>query len=169
MDAMKRLLLKPTVILAGLLTIFGIKINAQDLNSAIRLTRSEQYDKAEAMFQELIKKDPANSKDYFYLGENYLADYFSDTISNSLNVSAKAAREAYTKGVEANPNDPLNYIGLAKVAFYLGDNKTAEEMRAKAKSFLLPYKNLKRINPPAPEYAFTLAKIAESYIIDANR
>ncbi len=163
---MKRLLLKPTVILAGLLTIFGIKINAQDLNSAIRLTRSEQYDKAEAMFQELIKKDPANSKDYFYLGENYLADYFSDTISNSLNVSAKAAREAYTKGVQANPNDPLNYIGLAKVAFYLGDNKTAEEMRAKAKSFLLPYKNLKRINPPAPEYAFTLAKIAESYIID---
>ncbi len=37
-------------------------------------------------------------------------------------------------------------------------------MRAKAKSFLLPYKNLKKINPPAKEYALTLAKIAESYI-----
>ena len=37
-------------------------------------------------------------------------------------------------------------------------------MRAKARSLLLPYKNIKKIIPPAPEYAFTLAKIAESYI-----
>ena len=51
---------------------------------------------------------------------------------------------------------------MAKVAFYLGDDKTAAEMRAKARGLLLPYKNLKRINPPAPEYAFALAKIAES-------
>ncbi len=37
-------------------------------------------------------------------------------------------------------------------------------MRAKAKSFLLPYKNLKKISPPAKDYAFALAKIAETYI-----
>ena len=79
------------------------------------MTRSEQYDKAAAMLQELIKKEPANSKNYFYLGENYLSDYSSDTISNSITVAAKDAREVYQKGVEANPNDPLNYIGLAKV------------------------------------------------------
>ena len=83
-----------------------------------------------------------------------------------LTVAAKTAKEIYQKGVNANPNDPLNYIGLAKVAFYLGDEKTAAEMRAKAKSFLLPYKNIKKIVPPAKEYAFTLAKIAESYIKD---
>ena len=75
-------------------------------------------------------------------------------------------RRFIRKGVSANPNDPLNYIGLAKVAFYLDDEKTATEMRAKARSFLLPYKNIKKIVPPAPEYAFTLAKIAESYIKD---
>ena len=62
----------------------------------------------------------------------------------------------------------LNYIGLAKIAFYLGDNKTADEMRAKAKSFLLPYKKIKKIKPPAQDYAFALAKIAESYIKDDN-
>ncbi len=39
-------------------------------------------------------------------------------------------------------------------------------MRTKAKSFLLPYKNLKKINPPAKDYAFALAKIAESYAKD---
>ncbi len=161
---MKRSILRPATLLAMMLTIFAFNIKAQDLNSATRLTRSEQYDKAQAMFEELIKKEPANGRIYFYLGENYLADYFADTISNSLPVAAKAAKEIYQKGITANPNDPLNYIGLAKVAFLLGDDQTATDMRAKAKSFLLPYKNIKKISPPAKEYAFTLAKIAESYI-----
>jgi tetratricopeptide (TPR) repeat protein len=168
MIAMKRLFLRPVVLLAGLLTTLVINTQAQDLNSAILLTRSEQYDKAEAMFQDLIKKEPANSKNFFYLGENYLADYFADTISNSLTVAAKSAKEVYQQGVSANPSDPLNYIGLAKVAFYLDDEKTATEMRSKARSLLPAYKNIKKIVPPAPEYAFTLAKIAESYIKDDN-
>lgn len=163
---MKRVNFIPAILLAGLLTTLSTGIQAQDLTSAIQLTRSEQYDKAETMFQELIQKEAGNSKNYFYLGENYLADYFADTISNSLTVSAKQAQDVYQKGVAANANDPLNYIGLAKVAFYLGDEKTADEMRAKAKSFLLPYKNIKKIVPPAKDYAFTLAKIAESYIKD---
>jgi tetratricopeptide (TPR) repeat protein len=168
MIAMKRLILRPTVLLVVLLTVFSFNIKAQDLESATLLTRSEQYDKAQAMFQQLIQKEPANSKNYFFLGENYLLDYFADTISNSLTVAAKAAKGIYQKGVEANPNDPLNYIGLAKVAYYTGDNKTASEMRAKAKSFLLPYKNIKKTVPPAKDYAFALAKIAESYIKDVE-
>jgi tetratricopeptide (TPR) repeat protein len=166
MIAMKRLILSPAILLAVLLTICTINIQAQDLNTATLLTRSEQYDKAEAMFKQLIEKEPSNSKNYFYLGENYLADYFADTISNSLTVAAKSAKEVYQKGVEANSNDPLNYIGLAKVAFFLGDEKSAVDMRSKAKSFLLPYKNIKKIVPPAKDYAYTLAKIAESYIKD---
>jgi tetratricopeptide (TPR) repeat protein len=163
---MKRLFLRPAILLAGLMATFVIKIQAQDLTSAILLTRSEQYDKAEAMYQDLIKKEPANSKNFFFLGENFLADYFADTISNALTVAAKSAKDIYQQGVTANPNDPLNYIGLAKVASYLGDEKTATEMRAKARSLLLPFKNIKKIVPPAPEYAFALAKIAESYIKD---
>jgi tetratricopeptide (TPR) repeat protein len=164
MIAMKRLLLKPAFLLAGLLLLPGFRVQAQDLKTAIQLTRSEQYDKAEAMLQDLIKKEPTNSKNFFFLGENYLADYFADTISNSLTVMAKEAKEIYQKGVTANANDPLNYVGLAKVAFFLDDNATATEMRTKARSLLLPYKSIKKINPPAPEYAFILAKIAESYI-----
>jgi tetratricopeptide (TPR) repeat protein len=165
---MKRLFLRSGIVLAVILTVFTINIQAQDLNSATLLTRSEQYDKADAMFQQLIQKEPSNSKNFFFYGENYLSDYFADTISNSLTVASKAAKDIYQKGVNANPNDPLNYIGLAKVAFYLGDNKTATEMRTKAKSFLLPYKNIKKIVPPAQEYAYTLAKIAESYINDGQ-
>ena len=68
------------------------------------------------------------------------------------------------KESDANASDPLNYVGLAKVAYFTGDAKTATEMRTKARSLLLPYKNIKKIVPPAKDYAFALAKIAESYI-----
>jgi len=164
---MKISMLKKAVLLTGIFSVLMIYgIQAQDLNSAILLTKSESYDKAGEIYKALIQKEPGNSKNYFYYGENYLLDYFADTISNSLTVATKAANEIYQKGVSANPNDPLNYIGLAKVANYLGDDAKANEMRAKAKSFLLPYKNLKKINPPAKDYAFALAKIAESYSKD---
>ena len=167
--AMKRSMSKPVVLLAGVFAFFLVNnVKAQDLNTAIQLTRSESYDKAEEMYKALIQKEPGNSKNYFYLGENYLLDYFADTISNSLVVATKVAQESYEKGVKANPSDPLNYVGLAKVANYLGDEAKADEMRAKAKSYLLPYKNLKKINPPAKDYAFALAKIAESYAKDGQ-
>src|SRR5450759_1353650 len=168
MLAMKRLILRPAIFLAVLLTGFSFNLKAQDLAAARALTKSEQYDKALAMYQQLIQKEPTNSKNYFFLGQNYLLDYFADTISNSLTVAAKSAKEIYQKGVSANATDPLNYVGLAKVAFYLNDNKTAVEMRTKARSLLLPYKNIKKIVPPAKEYAFALSMIAEAYIKGAE-
>jgi tetratricopeptide (TPR) repeat protein len=161
---MKRLIARPALLLAVLLAL-PVQIGAQDLKSAILLTRSEQYDKAAAALNDLIQKEPANGRNYFYLGENILSEYFSDTISNSLAVAAKEAQSAFQSGVKANANDPLNYVGLAKVAYLQGDNRTADEMRTKAKSFLMPYKRInKKLSPPAPEYALTLGKIAESYI-----
>ena len=167
---MKRLLLSPVVFLAAILGV-GTCNNtmAQDIDAATLLTRSEQYDKAAEMFKQLIQKEPGNSRYFFFYGENTLQEYFADTISNSLTVATKDAKDIYNKGVSANPNEPLNYVGLAKVAFYLDDNKTADGMRAKAKSFLLPYKNIKKIVPPAKDYAFTLAKLAESYITADNK
>jgi tetratricopeptide (TPR) repeat protein len=164
---MKRIILSPVVFLTAILGVVTCNsAKGQDLNAAVSFTRSEQYDKAEEILKQLIQKEPANSKNYFFFGENILQDYFSDTISNKIATFAKAAKEQYDKGVAANANDPLNYVGLAKCAFFDGDNKTADAMRAKAKSFLLPYKNIKKIVPPAVEYAYTLAKLAESYIDD---
>lgn len=161
---MKSSMFSKVVLLAGFFSVVtAFSLRSQDLNSAIQLTKSESYDKAEEIYKALIQKEPGNSKNYFYYGENYLLNYFADTISNSFAAATKAANEIYQKGVSANPNDPLNYIGQAKVAHYLGEDAKANEMRAKAKSFLLPYKKIKKISPPAKEYAFALAKIAESY------
>lgn len=166
---MKRSILKPGLLLTGVvftLLFSSYRLGAQDLKTATLLTRSEAYDKAGDMFKQMIQKEPGNSQYYFYYGENWLQDYFSDTISNSLAKYTDEAKALYNKGVSANPNEPLNYVGQAKVAFYNGDIKTADEMRAKARSFLQPYKNIKKMVPPARDYAFILAKIAESYISD---
>ncbi|MFN8239646.1 MAG: tetratricopeptide repeat protein [Bacteroidales bacterium] len=168
---MKRSLFKSGLFVAGVVNILlagSYKVSAQapaqDLKAATLLTRSEAYDKAGDLFKQLIQKEPGNSKYYFYYGENWLQDYFSDTVSNSIAVYTKEAKALYDKGVSSNPAEPLNYIGLAKVAFFNGDNKTADEMRAKAKSFLQPYKSIKKMVPVAKDYAYILAKIAESYI-----
>ncbi len=155
------------MILAG--TLFSGNVMAQDLKSAKLLTSGEQYEQAAKMFNQLIDQDPSNSKNYFFLGENYLLDYFSDTISNSIIEYTDKARDAFNDGINANPNDPLNYVGLAKVYNYLGDVQAAEEMRVKAKSYLLPYKKVnKKMSPPAADYALALAKIAESYLYDGS-
>jgi tetratricopeptide (TPR) repeat protein len=143
--------------------VFGTGLKAQTLDEARTFTKNEQYDKAEALFQQLIKNEPANSVVYFHYGENTLLNYFADTISNSLSVATKEAAEIFNNGVTANPAEPLNYVGLAKVAFYNGDNAKAEELRLKAKGLLPPYKKVTKIKEPK-SYAYTLAKIAESYI-----
>jgi len=162
---MRRIIFNKGLILGLFMSgLFLSSIQGQDMASALLLTKSEQYDKAGEMLQQLIQKEPSNAKYYYHLGENILLEFFADTISNSFEIASKTAKETYQKGVDANPNDPLNYVGLAKIAFYQGDDNAAQELRAKAKSFLLPYKNIKRIQPPAPEYAYALAKIAESYI-----
>lgn len=162
---MKTKIFRPVLLLAAVLSIsLSNGLSAQDLNSATALTRSEQYDEAAAMFKQLIQKEPTNSKYQYFYGENTLAEFFSDTISNSLTVFAQQAKDIYTKGTSANASDPLNYIGLARVAYLLDDDKTASDLREKAKSYLLPYKNIKKMVPPAKDYAFALAKIAESFI-----
>jgi len=162
---MRPLISKSVLTMATLLTVVIFTAGAQNLNTAIQFTRSEQYDKADELLKQLIQREPSNSKNYFYLGENYLLDYFADTISNSLSVALNNARDAFQKGVDAGPNDPLNYIGLAKIAAYLGNDQLAAEHRTKARSFLPPVpRNIRNIRPPAPEYAFTLAKIAESHV-----
>ena len=164
MATMKKISFKSVLLLASLFCIFATSnLKAQDLQTAITLTKSEQYDEAEAAFNQLIQKEPSNSKNYFYLGENYLLSYFADTISNSLKVVTSQAKEIYLKGVKADSLNPLNYIGLSKVSFYLGKDQEAANYRTKAKSLLPPYKKISKIQNPK-DYAFTLAKLAESYV-----
>lgn len=158
---------KRTSIILTLLLISGVAgLRAQTIQDAITATNNEQFDKADQILQNLAKSAPS-SKVYFRLGENTMLNYFSDSISNSLKVVAAEAKGQFEKGIALNASDPLNYVGLAKVASYLGDKATADQMRLKAKGFLPPYKKVSKI-PNPQEYAYTLAKLAESYIVFDN-
>src|SRR5665647_3239430 len=146
-------------------------LSAQTIDQAITAMNNERYDRADSIFNILVKNAPS-SKVYYRLGENTLLNFFSDSISNSLNISAAEAKQQFQKGIELDPNDPLNYVGMAKVSSCVGDEKSAEEWRLKAKSFLPPYKKVSKIKNPH-DYAYTLAKLAESYIffdrVDTSR
>jgi len=155
---------KKTLLILALIVISGVAgLKAQTLDEAITAMNNERYDKADQILQDLAKKS-ASSKIYYLLGENTLLNFFSDTISNSQKIVMAEAKGQFDKGIALNASDPFNYIGLAKVASYSGDQQTAAQMRLKAKSFLLPYKKVTKI-PNAADYALTLAKLAESYII----
>ena len=152
------------ILLTGLLSIFIVNnIKSQDLTTAITLTKSEQFDAADNIFKQIIQNEPNNSKAYFFNGENVILNYFADTISNSLVETTNQAKELFENGKRVNSSDPLNYIGLAKLAFYNGNDSEAEQLRTTAKNLLPPYKKVKKILNPR-DYAYALAKIAESYI-----
>ena len=161
-----RFIKKISIVLTLIMVLGAAGLKAQTLEEAITATHNELFDKADQILQNLAKSAPS-SQIYYRLGENTMLNFMSDTISNSLKVVAAEAKQQFEKGIALAPNDPLNYVGLAKVASYLGDEQTADQMRSKAKSLLLPYKKVSKI-PNPQEYARTLAKLAESYIVFEN-
>lgn len=156
---------KASAILALMLMSTLPEVNAQkvELDKAITATNNERYDRADSILQIVAKKNPT-SKVYYRLGENILLNFFSDSISNSLSEITSEAKKHFESGISIDANDPLNYVGLARVASLIGDQKSAEQMRLKAKSFLPPYRKVSKIKNRS-DYAYTQAKLAESYII----
>jgi len=123
----------------------GILVNlyahSQNLEQAIKLTRNEQFEKADKAFRVLISGDPANGKLYFYEGENFFDWGKMD--------SAKAN---YQRGITLNATNALNYVGLGKVQWYSNDGKDAIDNFYKAKVL------------SKSKDAIVLDKIAEAYI-----
>lgn len=123
---------------------------AQTLQEAIAKTESERFESAAADFKGLIAKEPTKGENYFYYGENFFKKGKFDGFQNGELDSAKII---YTKGVEVNATNPLNYIGLGKVflsknnvaeaktqffkAASIAQNKNAEVMRRTAEAWLV--------------------------------
>ncbi|MBN1200156.1 MAG: tetratricopeptide repeat protein [Bacteroidales bacterium] len=146
----------------GLLIMAGIAGQAQDLESAIQLTRSEQFAAADKVFQELIKTDPGNGDLYFYYGDNFLRLYFVDTLNSSLQELAGSARKMFQKGIEVDPSNPLNYAGMAEVA--LLQKNFAEATQYVDQGYaLLPTRKNKIVMSPE-KHAISLVKMADAYV-----
>jgi len=149
--------------IAGLgMLVIGFSVSGQDLNSALNMTYQEQFEAADNAFNALSKSEPANGKYYYYSGENQLASYFIDPVNIPFDAIAKKALERYNKGIAANPNEPLNYIGLGKVALIQNNKSLAEENFTKAQTFL-PAKKVKSALTK-PDQATLLIRLADAYV-----
>jgi tetratricopeptide (TPR) repeat protein len=134
----------------------------QDMNSAIKMTYQEQFDAADNAFNELSAKEPSNGKYFYYSGENQLASYYIDPTNIPFDAIAKKAIDRFTKGIAANANEPLNYVGLGKVALIQNKKVLADENFAKAQTYL-PAKKVKS-TLTKPEQATLLVRLADAYV-----
>jgi tetratricopeptide (TPR) repeat protein len=114
--------MKPLAIL--FCCLFALNAWSQDLNTALKYLNSEQYEEAEKVFQDLIKKDPANGDVYYYYGETVIKDYLSDTFINSVEEFARKAEELFQTGIKQAPGNALNHVGMGAVTLMLTSDTT---------------------------------------------
>lgn len=151
-----------TIASTAMLMISG-GLFAQDLNSALKLTYQEQFDAADNAFNALIKQEPANGKNYYYAGENQIASYFLDTANVSFKDVAAKAKARFNQGVAAEAGNPMNYIGLGKIALIEKNKAVAMENFTKAESFA-PLKRTKKTLLTKQDEANIYIRLAEAYI-----
>lgn len=137
---------------------------AQNLEMARFYTSCERFEDAKNAFDGLLKAQPNNGDIYFYSGQNILYEYFTDTIYGSAKAAASEAQILFKKGIVADSNNPICYVGMGKTALMLKDFSGADMYFAKAQS-KFPSKANKTSTVSPEKQAFTLAKIAESYIL----
>jgi tetratricopeptide (TPR) repeat protein len=91
------------------LILLQSSVFAQTLNDALRLNDNEQYESASALYKQLITKEPGNGNIYYAFGENLLDAGDPD-----------AALSMFNSGLQAEPSNLINKIGLAKVLLSKG-------------------------------------------------
>ena len=141
MHSLKKNLIAFIIINSLCLALNNTFTYGQSLKDAIRLTDNEQFEKASTILKNLIKSDPQNGDNYFYLGENYLK---SDNLDS--------AKTLYQQGRDVNASNPINYVGLGKVQWYQD-----QAVDAKANFY-------KAVTLSQSKNATVLLKIAEAYI-----
>ncbi len=117
--------MKPIIILFCCLFTLNV-LGQSDLNSALKLISSQQYEEAEKMLDELMKANPTNGDIYYYYGDALLKDYLSDTFSNSLDEYAKKAEAIFQAGIQQAPGNVLNQVGMGAVTLL----KTSDTVKA---------------------------------------
>jgi len=151
------------VIMLMLVFPFMSAIQAQDLNATIRLTRSEQFTAAASAYKLLIKNNPGDGEVYYYYGENFLSEYFSDTSNYSLKEISDSAKLIFQQGIQKAPTNPLNFVGMGEVALLNKDRTAAQDFYAKAYT-LLPSKANKSIVMEPSMHAMVLIRMANGYV-----
>jgi predicted Zn-dependent protease len=160
---MKAVAFNSIIISVLFLLASGEIVFAQDLQSAIRLTRSERFSRAESAYKALLKKNPGDGSVCFYYGENFLQKYFSDTLTYFYKEIADSASRLFQMGIDNEPANPLNYVGLGEIELIKKNKAEAQSYFDKAIA-LLPSKANKTSTIPKKEQAVVMIKMANSYL-----
>ena len=156
-------IVKKIVFCAGCLLILSSAAISQTLNDAIRLTRSERFIDATSTYKALLQKSPSEGDIYYFFGNNYLQRYFSDTATISFHDMADSATAVFQKGVQMEPTNPLNYVGLGEIALILKKMAEAQQYYNKAIS-LLPSKTNKTSTLTTEKHAEVLIRMASGFV-----
>lgn len=133
----------------------------QELNAALKLAASEQYEMAGQAFEALLKKAPGNGDAYYYYGETVIKDYLSDTLSNSLKEMATKADELFRKGIQQDPANELNDVGLGAVCLLRSSDTIAADKYFSKAEASLPLK----LKLMTPRDARILANLGKSQLL----
>lgn len=96
--------MKNAKVLSLLLLGLSSSVFAQDLDQAKKAIAAEQFDKAKKILKGLVQSNPDNGKNFFYLGDVYLAQNEADS-----------AKMVFQKGLAAKEKGTLNYVGLGQL------------------------------------------------------
>jgi tetratricopeptide (TPR) repeat protein len=136
---------------------------AQDLQTAIKLYKSEQFAASSSAFKKLIQQSPDNGDIYYYYGVSFIRNYMSDTLINSFREMADSAKTVFETGASKDPKNPLNFVGLGSLSLFQRDIPLAEQYFSKATS-LLPSKANKTIVMTPEKQSTVYSFMAEAYI-----
>jgi len=132
---------------------------SQSLQDAIKLSESEQFEKAGAAFVSLIQREATQGDNYFYYGENFFKQEILDSSFKAMDLDS--ARILYETGMKKNPGNPLNYVGMGKVFWYEGKSAEAKKMFFDAVQIISPAN--KTASYTGKQKAIVYMKIAECY------
>jgi len=111
-----------TVILSSFATIFTtLVVNAQDIEQVKKTIDAEKFSEARKSLKSMVASAPDKGKNYFYLGQVYIALEKQDS-----------AKIYFDKGKAAKDAGHLNLIGLGQLELLDGNKSAAEANFASA-------------------------------------
>ncbi len=145
------------------LVLVGSSVFAQNLADAKKAIDAEQYQKSKTILKGLISSQPSNAENYFFLGNVYLKTDYIDS-----------AKMTYNKGISANAEFPLNYVGLGAVDMALSvpnpkthfDKAISLTGRKEHQTYL--YIGKAYSAAPKPDYAAAVASLEKAKSINGK-
>ena len=149
------------------LMLLGSLVFAQSLTDARKAIDAEQYQKGKAMLNTLTSSQPTNPENFFYLGNLYLT-------TASINIRPDyidSAKAVFEKGISANAEYALNFVGLGAVELAKKANPKANFDKAialtKKKDHLTDlYIGRAYVNAPKPMIADGLVHLNKAKLLN---